>query len=180
MEDAASETDPSPTKRHKDSHPQHPSDQAYRSRCLDLDDLISCSDYIVPANVPRRDRCLRGDVAERHLESFFRTIHCFLPVFDEDAFKARFEALRKLFGSRGLVLATPEDRGRPQFVCALHAVLALGALYEDGRDDSSIWASWYFAEAQDMLGRLLDAVNLPLVQAAMFMVSNLILVKLDV
>jgi hypothetical protein len=54
-------------------------------------------------------------------------------------------------------------------MCLLYAVLALGALYENDQADSSAWASWYFAEAQSMLGRLLDANNLALIQAATFL-----------
>jgi hypothetical protein len=51
-------------------------------------------------------------------------------------------------------------------------VLALGALYEDEHEDSSSWASWYFAEAQEMLGRLLMASNIQLVQASTLLVGT--------
>ncbi|KAI8932082.1 hypothetical protein NX059_010968 [Plenodomus lindquistii] len=136
---------------------------------LGLDDLTSCCDYVVPTNSLRTDRYLREAVADRHLESFFNTIHIFLPILDPDTIRARYLSLRRLFGDRRLMFATSDDTSRPQFVCLLHALLALGALYEDGEEDSSSWASWYFAEAQDMLGRLLDASNLHLVQAATFL-----------
>ncbi|KAF1980321.1 hypothetical protein BU23DRAFT_445114 [Bimuria novae-zelandiae CBS 107.79] len=139
------------------------------SKSLSLDELTSCCDYVVPLNAWRSDRYLRESIADRHLDSFFRTIHVFLPVLESVAFRARYSSLRKLFGDRRLVFATPDDSSRPQFVCLLYAVLALGALYEDEREDSPSWASWYFAEAQDMLGRLLDAGNLQLIQAATFL-----------
>lgn len=84
-------------------------------------------------------------------------------------FKSRYNALRKFFGDKRLVYATMEDSNRPQFVCLLYAILALGALYEDDQEDSPTWASWYFAEAQSMLGRLLDASNLDPTQAATFL-----------
>ncbi|KAF2844766.1 hypothetical protein T440DRAFT_302203 [Plenodomus tracheiphilus IPT5] len=136
---------------------------------LGLSDLTSCCDYVVPPNALRKDRCLREAIADRHLESFFDTIHTFLPILDPETFKARYSSLRKLFGDRRLLLSAPNDGSRPQFVCLMYAVLALGALYEDGQEDASSWASWYFAEAQDMLGRLLDASNLQLIQAATFL-----------
>ncbi|EEU33338.1 uncharacterized protein NECHADRAFT_89550 [Fusarium vanettenii 77-13-4] len=108
---------------------QPPNDKS--SDSLRLEGLTSFCDYVVPLNDLRGDRYLRELIAGRHIDSFFRTIHIFLPILD--------------------------------------IVLALGALYEDKREDSSSWASWYFAEAQQMLGRLLDSSNIQLVQAATFL-----------
>ncbi|UPX11465.1 uncharacterized protein EKO05_0002071 [Ascochyta rabiei] len=120
---------------------------AIAPKALDLDELTSFCDYIVPPHALRSDRRLQLHITDRHLQAFFCTIHLFLPVLDQ----ARFRL------------------SRPQFVCLMYAVLALGALYEDGEDDSPAWASWYFGEAQSMLGRLLDASNLELTQAATFL-----------
>jgi hypothetical protein len=138
-------------------------------KTLDLDELTSFCDYIIPPHALRGDRRLQVHIADRHLENFFRTIHIFLPVLNKSRFKEKYNSLRKIFGDKRLVFATTEDPNRPQFVCLLHSLLALGALYEDDQDDSSMWASWYFAEAQNMLGRLLDASNLELTQAAAFL-----------
>lgn len=138
-------------------------------KTLDLDELTSFCDYIVPPHALRGDRRLQAHIADRHIQSFFRTIHIFLPILDQPRFKEKYNSLRKIFGDKRLVFATTEDPSRPQFVCLLYAILALGALYEDDHDDSPMWASWYFAEAQSMLGRLLDAGNLELTQAATFL-----------
>ncbi|EEU33435.1 uncharacterized protein NECHADRAFT_102313 [Fusarium vanettenii 77-13-4] len=146
---------------------QPPNDKS--SDSLGLEGLTSFCDYVVPLNDLRGDRYLRELIAGRHIDSFFRTIHIFLPILDIGAFKTRYGSLRHLFGDRRLFIATLDDTRRPQFVCLLYAVLALGALYEDEREDSSSWASWYFAEAQQMLGRLLDSSNIQLVQAATFL-----------
>lgn len=137
---------------------------------LGLNDLTGFCDYIVPPNALRHHRCLREDIADRHLDNFFRTIHIFLPIFDVQTFRTKYAAVRSLFGDNRLFVLTQDTRDRQQFLCLLYAVLALGALYEHDKVDSSSWASWYFAEGQEMLGRLLDAVNLELVQAAMLMV----------
>ncbi|KAM6505383.1 hypothetical protein FSOLCH5_014603 [Fusarium solani] len=142
------------------------------SDSLGLEGLTGFCDYVVPLNDLRGDRYLRETVADRHIDSFFRTIHIFLPILDPRAFRTRYESLRQLFGDRRLFLATLDDPRRPQFVCLLYAVLALGALYENERDDSSSWASWYFAEAQEMLGRLLNSSNIQLVQAATLLVCT--------
>jgi hypothetical protein len=172
LEDASDNTVPAKQRR-TESNPALSTSPDENSRSLRLDELTSFCDYVVPANALRRDRYLSESIADRHLDSFFRTTHVLLPILDPAVFRARYSSLRKLFGDRRLVLATPDDPSRPQFVCLVHAVLALGALYEDGQEDSSSWASWYFAEAQDMLGHLLDATNLQSVQAAVFLVRPL-------
>ena len=162
-------TDPSTKKRQIEIARSPPDSPGVTPKTLDLDELTSFCDYIVPPHALRGDRRLQTHIADRHLENFFCTIHIFLPVLDKVRFRSRYNALRKLFGDKRLVFATTEDSSRPQFMCLLYAVLALGALYEDDQDDSPKWASWYFAEAQSMLGRLLDASNLDLTQAATFL-----------
>lgn len=148
-----------------------PSSTSPRSENLGLDELLGFHDYIIPANTPfRPHRCLQREVADRHLDSFFRTVHVFLPIFNISTFRERYTKLESLLGDNRLFVPRQENLNQQQFVCLLHVVLALGALYEDEREDSSSWASWYFAEAQEMLGRLFDAVSLELVQAAMLMV----------
>lgn len=145
---------------------------AEKQASMGLGELTGFCDYVAPPNTIRNDRMLRAEIVNRHLDSFFDTIHIFIPLFDENSFRERLQAITSLFGDRRLFMSTREDVDRPQFVCLLYAVLALGALYENDREDSSSWASWYFAEAQDMLGRLLGAANLPLVQAALLQVSE--------
>ncbi|VUC22717.1 unnamed protein product [Clonostachys rosea] len=140
-------------------------------RSLGLEELPGFCDYVAPPDALRHDRSIRSCVADRHLDSFFQTIHIFIPLFYEPKFRERYGSIRALFGDHRLFSPATEDRTRPQFVCLLYAVLALGALYEPEREDSSSWASWYFAEAQSMLGRLLEATNLQLVQAALLLVS---------
>ncbi|SPJ81734.1 uncharacterized protein FTOL_09139 [Fusarium torulosum] len=154
------------TRRRNNSDPEHQTSRDKISKSLVLDELPGFCDYVVPLNALRSDRYLLEKVADRHTNSFFRTIHFLLPILSPVAFETRYKALRQLFGDRRLSLATLDDPTRPQFVCLMYAVLALGALYEDEQEDSSSWASWYFAEAQDMLGRLLNASNLELVQAS--------------
>lgn len=90
-------------------------------------------------------------------------------MLDQTRFRSIYSSLRKFLGDKRLIFATNDDSRRPQFICLLYAVLALGALYEDDEDDSPVWASWYFGEAQSMLGRLLGASNLELTQAATFL-----------
>jgi hypothetical protein len=145
---------------------------AARVESLGLDEVPGFCDYIAPPNTIRLDRSLRISIADKHLDSFFNTIHIFIPILDQTDFRARYQTLRSLFGDRRLAVSTLEDPSRPQFVCLLYAVLALGALYEYGTESSSLWASWYFAEAQDMLGRLLEATNMHLVQAALLLVRT--------
>ncbi len=174
LEDTPDLSSPPAKHRCAESGPELSAHHDENPRSLQLDELTSFCDYVVPANALRRDRYLSEAIADRHLDNFFRTTHVFLPILDPVAFRARYAGLRKLFGDRRLVLPTPDDPGRPQFVCLMHSVLALGALYEDGHEDSSSWASWYFSEAQDMLGHLLDATNLQSVQAAMFLVSAVV------
>lgn len=138
---------------------------------LGLGGLTTYCDYVIPPHAFRDHRRLREEIADRHVENFFQTIHFLLPVFDINTFQNKYKNFRPLFGDNRLLLPTSEISGQQQYLCLLYAVLALGALYEDGREDSSSWASWYFAEAQAILGRLLDAANLELVQAAMLMAS---------
>ncbi|CAI6095980.1 unnamed protein product [Clonostachys chloroleuca] len=157
---------PSTNDRRENSMAGHQPPHRKRARNLDLDELTSFCDYVVPLHGLRNDRCLRGNITDRHVDNFFRAIHVLLPILDPAAFKARYGSLRHLFGDRRLFLTTADDPTRPQFVCLLFSVLALGALYEDEHEDSSSWASWYFAEAQEMLGRLLMASNIQLVQAS--------------
>ncbi|KAF9699532.1 hypothetical protein EKO04_002477 [Ascochyta lentis] len=160
----------SATKKRRIEPPQSPSDSpGVAPKALNLDELTSFCDYIVPPHALRSDRRLQVHITDRHLQAFFCTIHLFLPVLDQTRFRSRYSSLRKLIGDKRLVCATDDDASRPQFVCLLYAVLALGALYEDDEDDSPMWASWYFGEAQSMLGRLLDASNLELTQAATFL-----------
>ncbi|RVX74754.1 hypothetical protein B0A52_01031 [Exophiala mesophila] len=134
-----------------------------------LQTLLDAYDYVMPLNTPvRRYRSLQQDVADRHLDNFFATIHVYFPIFDVSAFRAKYSQLRELFGSNLLHAPNGDIQGQQQSLCLLYAILALGALYA-ADEDSSSWASWYFSEAQELLGRLYDAVNLQLVQAAMFM-----------
>lgn len=137
---------------------------------LDLNELLGYCDYVVPQGELRHYRNLREEVADRHFENFLKTIHIFLPLFNESKLKKRYQEIRPLFGDHRLLIPSVERQSQPQFVCLLYAILALGALYEDGHEDSSSWASWYFVQAQEMLGRYLDAADLELVQAAMLMV----------
>ncbi|OJJ82586.1 uncharacterized protein ASPGLDRAFT_59563 [Aspergillus glaucus CBS 516.65] len=136
---------------------------------LGLHTMLDSYDLVMPHNTAiRRYQTLQKDVADRHLENFFATIHIYFPIFDIPRFRAKYSRLRDLFGSNLLFTSPRENQVQQQSLCLLYAVLALGALYADD-DDSSSWASWYFSEAQELLGRLFDAVSLELVQAGMFM-----------
>ncbi|OBT80547.1 hypothetical protein VF21_00341 [Pseudogymnoascus sp. 05NY08] len=132
--------------------------------------LVEVCDYVVPLTASnRRYRTLQRDVADRHIESFLTTIHIYFPVFDMSSFRAKYARLRELFSSNRRFGNHNDDQVQQQSFCLLYAVLALGALYSSDVEDSSSWAAWYFSEAQEIIGRLFDAVNLELVQAAMFM-----------
>ncbi|KAH8801443.1 fungal-specific transcription factor domain-containing protein [Xylogone sp. PMI_703] len=136
---------------------------------LDLSKLLGSCDYVVPYNGAFQQKALSKDVADRHVANFFQTIYFFLPVFRVQRFRKRYEELRELLGDNAGFLTPRLTSDRQQSLCLIYAVLALGALYEYGRDDSSTWAAYYFGEAQNILGRLLDAVNIELVQAALLM-----------
>jgi hypothetical protein len=165
-----------------DSLSSHHEEQQHGSQTQDggssvdvpgLQTLIDAYDYVMPLNSPiRRYRCLQQDVADRHLDNFFATIHTYFPIFDVSNLRARYSRLRESFGSNLLYASAGESQGQQQSLCLIYAILALGALYA-ADEDSSSWAAWYFSEAQELLGRLFDAVNLQLVQAGMFMVSLL-------
>jgi len=171
MEETPNST-PLPKKRRLGQINQPSKPYSDRPRSLGLDELTGFCDYVIAPNTLRYDRSLRDGIASRHLAAFFRTIHLYMPILDQAKFESKYNTLRTLFGDRRLFSPTHDDPNRPQFVCLLYAVLAMGALYEDDREDSPSWASWYFAEAQDMLGRLLEAANLQLVQAALFLVRG--------
>ena len=133
--------------------------------------MLDSYDLVMPHNLAiRKYRTLQKDVADLHLENFFATIHVYFPIFDVPKFRAKYSRLRDLFGSNLLFASPRENQVQQQSLCLLYSVLALGALYAEG-DVSSSWASWYFSEAQELLGRLFDAVSLELVQAGMFMVE---------
>lgn len=134
--------------------------------------MLDSYDLVMPHNTAiRRYRTLQKDVADRHLENFFATIHIYFPIFDIPTFRAKYARLRDLFDSNLLFTSPSENQVQQQTLCLLYAVLALGVLYSDD-DDSLSWASWYFSEAQELFGRLFDAVSLELVQAGMFMVGS--------
>ncbi|KIW23689.1 uncharacterized protein PV07_11869 [Cladophialophora immunda] len=168
LEEISSDCQPSKLRR-GDLCRRIPGTSTKDMRELDLYEVTSFCDYVVPPTELHHHHSLREDVADRHLDNFFKTIHIFLPVFDEDRFRERYHAVRPLFGDNRLFTPKLSHQNQPQFVSLLYAVLALGALYEDEKDDSSSWASWYFVQAQEILGRYLDAIDIQLVQAAMLM-----------
>ncbi|KAH9204886.1 hypothetical protein DL95DRAFT_398200 [Leptodontidium sp. 2 PMI_412] len=45
----------------------------------------------------------------------------------------------------------------------------MGAMYSDSGSNNAEWAANYFSEAQDLLGKLFDAISIETVQAALFM-----------
>lgn len=138
---------------------------------LGLGRLLGDYDYVTPLNIAsRRYRSFRKEVADTHLKTFFSTIYIYFPVMEESILQEKYLRLRDIFSSRTLLSIRPVYQGHHQELCLLYAILSLGALYCDNGEDSSGWASWYFLEAQELLGHLLDAVNLDLVHAAMFMV----------
>lgn len=139
---------------------------------LGMHTMLDSYDLVMPHNTAiRRYRTLQKHVADRHLENFFATIHIYFPIFDIPTFRAKYARLRDLFDSNLLFTSSSENQVQQQTLCLLYAVLALGVLYSDD-DDSLSWASWYFSEAQELFGRLFDAVSLELVQAGMFMVGS--------
>lgn len=139
---------------------------------LGLQTMLDAYDFVMPHNTAvRRYRTLQRHVADGHLTNFFNTIHIYFPIFETSRFRAKYSRLAELFGSNLLFTSPRENQVQQQSLCLVYAVLALGALYADDEDSSS-WACWYFGEAQELLGRLFDAVSLELVQAAMFMVRH--------
>lgn len=163
---------PMATRRRIDAISQHRPSHDTDPKGPVLDELPSFCDYVMPLNAPSSDRFLNESIADRHVNSFFGSIHILIPILNPTAFKAQYVSLRQLLGDGRLSIPTQEDPTRPQFVCLMYAVLALGALYEDEQEDSSSWAQWYFSRAQGMLGRLLNASNLSLVQASLFLVRT--------
>lgn len=165
-----------PSSRDQDDGQVRVGDSSVETDKLGLHTMLDSYDLVMPHNTAiRRYRTLQKDVADRHLENFFATIHIYFPIFDIPRFRAKYSRLRDLFGSN---LLFTSNQVQQQSLCLLYAVLALGALYADD-DDSSFWASWYFSEAQELLGRLFDAISLELVQAGMFMVRSSLYSSLD-
>lgn len=164
--------DPSP--RSQDDRQVHVGAETDR---LGLHTMLDSYDLVMPHNTAvRRYRTLQRDIADGHLENFLATIHIYLPIFVIQTFRAKYSRLRDLFGSNLLFTSPRENQVQQQSLCLLYAVLALGALYADDEDSSS-WASWCFAEAQELIGRLFDAVSLELVQAGMLMVNRSLLTQ---
>lgn len=136
---------------------------------VDLEGLFEHNDFVPAAWQPGNRWQLRKDVADGHVQSFFNTIHDYLPVLDVDVFMAAY---------RQFWAAPPADVecvAARQAECLIYSVLAMGALYSDSGSDNAESAASYFSRAQDLLGRLFDAVSVETVQAALFIVRLVIL-----
>lgn len=138
---------------------------AMKTSSLELDGLFEHNDFIpIPWQPQTRRWKLREDVANAHVRSFFDTIHDFLPVLDVDSFMSAYRAFWD---------APPldtESLASQQRQCLVYSVLAMGALKSDSGSNNAEWAASYFSEAQEVLGKLFDAVSIETVQAALFMV----------
>lgn len=114
---------------------------------------------------------IRSEDAEKHIFSFFHTIHVYTPLLDEDDFREMYRCSGPHLTHAQLSQPVYGNDSRPQFVCLSYAVLALGALHEIGMEGSSPWAPRYFEIGKKLLGALLDSPTLSLVQAAIYLVS---------
>lgn len=130
----------------------------------ELDGIFENNAFVPGTSQQARKWQLRGDVANAHIHNFFNTIHTFLPVLDPEAFWQRYHKFWASPPSESETIASQ------QWQCLMYAVLAMGALYANTGANNTEWAANYFAEAQDLLGKLFDAISIETVQAATIMV----------
>ncbi|KAJ5802872.1 uncharacterized protein N7503_005322 [Penicillium pulvis] len=106
--------------------------------------------------------CWRENIANRHLDYFFKVVHSTYPIITEATFRDIWHDFWDHPNS------TDETNNTLQTRCAINSALCLGALYMNTSQDTK-WATSYFAEARKLIGSLFDGANILTVQASMLM-----------
>ncbi|KAJ6005963.1 hypothetical protein N7451_003907 [Penicillium sp. IBT 35674x] len=104
----------------------------------------------------------RENIANHHLDYFFKVVHSTYPVITEATFRDIWR------GFWDHPYSTEETTSTLQTRCVINSVLSLGALYMNTPQDLK-WATSYFAEARRLIGSLFDGANMLTVQASMLM-----------
>lgn len=107
---------------------------------------------------------IRERIADAHFDCFLESVNDAIPVLAPSTLRAAYELF---WSSSPSELETSTSRQRQ---CLIYSVLALGSLYSNTESDDFEWASYYFAEAQSLIGTLFNTNSLSTVQAAMMMV----------
>lgn len=105
----------------------------------------------------------RENIANRHLDCFFKVVHSTYPIITEATFRDIWRGLWDHPNS------TEETTNTLQTRCVINSVLSLGAHHMNTPQDIK-WATSYFAEARKLMGSLFDGANILTVQASMLMV----------
>ena len=94
------------------------------------------------------------EILDRHIDSYFSTVHTLLPILHEGAF-------RKLYGVFWREVERKESRKDEHYICRdaldagvmplVFAVACHGALYSADTEDQREWARGYFVRARRWL-----------------------------
>ncbi|KAJ5527318.1 hypothetical protein N7513_011477 [Penicillium frequentans] len=142
-----------PCKRARREHPESESfDQ------LELADKIYEHDRIQNTG----NLWWRENIANQHLDYFFKVVHSTYPIITEPTFRNLWRGFWDHPDS------TEETTKTLQIRCMINSVLSLGALYMNTPQDTK-WATNYFSEARKLIGSLFDGTNILTVQASILM-----------
>lgn len=98
----------------------------------------------------------RKDIIDRHVDSFFNTVHPLLPILHEGAFRKLYGVFWKEVERKGSrresdVVEIGRDALDAGVMPLVFAVACHGALYSADSDDQREWARGYFARARRWL-----------------------------
>jgi Fungal specific transcription factor domain len=155
------------------------SPEAMRVRTVSIDALLEApnpaiagtEDYTpLKPHTPVMDNINIKPTADRHLSNFFATVHTLLPVLHEASFRALYENFWSRMTCQG---GSPRSEGNLRRATSplVYAVLALGALYEDGYDDHVLWAKEWFAKAREGIDHAAEECCFEICLAIFFLVS---------
>ncbi|CAI7651891.1 unnamed protein product [Penicillium pancosmium] len=106
---------------------------------------------------------IRERISDAHIDCFLGAVSDTIPVLAPSTVRAAYQ---KFWSSSPSELETSLSRQRQ---CLIYSVLALGSLYSSKGPEGSEWASYYFTEAQGLIGTFFNTNSLETVQAAMMM-----------
>jgi hypothetical protein len=147
-----------PDKRRKPSGRELEAASAISNRTLE-DQIYATGDIHKAYGFEIQER-----IADAHFECFLGPVSDTIPVLAPSTLRAAYE---QFWSSSPSDSETPISR---QKRCLVYSVLALGSLYSNTGSDDTEWASYYFTEAQGLIGTLFSTNSLDTVQAAMMMV----------
>lgn len=105
----------------------------------------------------------RENIANQHLDCFFKLVHSTYPIITEATFRDIWR------GFWDHPYSAEETTNALQTRCVINSVLSLGALYMNTPQDTK-WATSYFSEARRLIGSLFDGASILTVQASILMV----------